>query len=133
MPGLDGIIIGPNDLSASLGLLGQPWAPEVLEVIRKIVTKSLNARIPIGIGCGSEVQRAAGWLERGAQIVLLGGDFSYLAQTAGQTVQSVRQCLQELESPRARDTRILTEDAQGTVESSNENKPGRGRIYESMY
>jgi 2-dehydro-3-deoxyglucarate aldolase len=47
--GLDAILIGPYDLSASMGLTGQFEALEYTKVLEKIKTLSLQFNIPFGI------------------------------------------------------------------------------------
>ena len=48
VPQLDAIIIGPYDLSASMGKAGQLDDKEVSEAIDKIVKKSID----LGVSCG---------------------------------------------------------------------------------
>jgi 2-dehydro-3-deoxyglucarate aldolase len=47
--GLDAILIGPYDLSASMGLTAQFSHPEFCALIRKILTLSVAKAIPVGI------------------------------------------------------------------------------------
>ena len=47
--GLDATIIGPADLSASLGLLGHPESPKVYEVIEKVLAAHERTNIIPGI------------------------------------------------------------------------------------
>ena len=49
VPGLDAILIGPYDLSASMGLTGQFEAPEYLDILLKIKKLSQKFNIPSGI------------------------------------------------------------------------------------
>jgi 2-keto-3-deoxy-L-rhamnonate aldolase RhmA len=49
VPGIDSIFIGPYDLSASMGLMGQVDHPEVREAINLVKSKCLKAKIPYGI------------------------------------------------------------------------------------
>lgn len=46
---LDAIFIGPYDLSASLGMLGQFSSSKFKEVIDSIITKCKNYNVPVGI------------------------------------------------------------------------------------
>lgn len=46
--GLGGVFIGPYDLSASMGLVGRPGAPEVEDVIAEIVKRSRSKGVPVG-------------------------------------------------------------------------------------
>ena len=49
VPGLDAILIGPYDLSASMGLTGQFEVPEYINVLTKIKKLSQKFNIPLGI------------------------------------------------------------------------------------
>src|SRR5206468_751155 len=50
VPGIFAVIIGPNDLAASLGYTGQSRHPEVLKIIDVVIAKAAKARIPVGLG-----------------------------------------------------------------------------------
>ena len=49
VPGLDAILIGPYDLSASMGLTGQFEVPEYLDILEKIKKMTQKFNITIGI------------------------------------------------------------------------------------
>ena len=48
-PGVDGLIIGPYDLSCSMGIPGEFGTPAFKKVISKIIKTSLNLGVPAGI------------------------------------------------------------------------------------
>jgi len=47
-PGIDGVLIGPYDLSGSLGLAGELEHPLVLAAIQKVRKACLDAKVPLG-------------------------------------------------------------------------------------
>ena len=47
--GVDGVLIGPYDLSASLGLPGAVDHPDVRAAIERVRTVCQAARVPLGI------------------------------------------------------------------------------------
>ncbi len=47
-PGIDGVLIGPYDLSGSLGLAGELEHPSVLAAIQKVRKACLDAKVPLG-------------------------------------------------------------------------------------
>lgn len=49
--GLDGILVGPADLAADLGFLGQEDHPEVLRSITKVAEVASRAGTKVGAGC----------------------------------------------------------------------------------
>ncbi|WP_439213869.1 2-dehydro-3-deoxyglucarate aldolase [Duffyella gerundensis] len=71
--GVDGIFVGPGDLSAALGYLGQPAHPEVLKVIQYLFERAKAAGKPSGILAPVEAD-ARRYLEWGAGFVAVGSD-----------------------------------------------------------
>ncbi|QHB31125.1 2-dehydro-3-deoxyglucarate aldolase [Yersinia canariae] len=71
--GVDGIFVGPGDLSAALGYLGQPNHPEVQKVIRHIFDRAKAQGKPSGILAPVEAD-ARRYLEWGATFVAVGSD-----------------------------------------------------------
>lgn len=71
--GVDGIFVGPGDLSAALGYLGQPAHPEVVKVIKHIFERAKAAGKPSGILAPVEAD-ARRYLEWGAGFVAVGSD-----------------------------------------------------------
>ncbi|MBW7981191.1 2-dehydro-3-deoxyglucarate aldolase [Enterobacillus tribolii] len=71
--GVDGIFVGPGDLSAALGYLGQPNHPEVQRVIQHIFERAAAHGKPCGILAPAEAD-ARRYLEWGARFVAVGSD-----------------------------------------------------------
>jgi 2-keto-3-deoxy-L-rhamnonate aldolase RhmA len=90
VPGLTSIMVGPNDLSASLGYPGQPTHPEVLRAIETIATKANQAGVPAGVAVGADPEILAGWLDKGFSWVAMGADFVLLLRSASQIAAQLR-------------------------------------------
>lgn len=71
--GVDGIFIGPGDLSAALGFIGQPNHPEVQKVIRQLIDRASANGKPSGILAPAEVD-ARRYIEWGCRFVAVGSD-----------------------------------------------------------
>jgi 4-hydroxy-2-oxoheptanedioate aldolase len=71
--GIDGIFIGPADLSADMGYRGRFEAPEVQEVIEKAIGRIVAAGKPAGILTFSEALNLR-YLDLGATFVAVGAD-----------------------------------------------------------
>ncbi|WP_322012303.1 4-hydroxy-2-oxoheptanedioate aldolase [Paraburkholderia sp. J12] len=87
--GVNGVFFGPADLSASMGLLGQPGAPAVREAICNGI-RTVRAR---GLGAGVlavDPVVAAGYLEAGATFVAVGSDVALLARSASELAARYR-------------------------------------------
>ncbi len=76
--GVDGVFIGPADLSADLGHLGRIEAPEVQEVIEKAIGRITAAGKPAGILTFNETFNRR-YLDLGATFVAVGSDVTEFA------------------------------------------------------
>jgi len=80
-PGVDGVFIGPADLSASMGHTGNPGHPDVQAAIHDGIARILRAGKAPGILATTESQ-ARQWLAAGALFVAVGVDTMLLASAA---------------------------------------------------
>ena len=77
--GIDGVFVGPSDLAASMGLLGQQAHPDVVAAVLRAFDAVRSARIPVGVNAFDPVV-ADGYLAAGAAFVLVGADVALLAR-----------------------------------------------------
>lgn len=80
-PGVDGVFIGPADLSASMGHPGNPGHPDVQAAIHDGIARILRAGKAPGILATNEAQ-ARQWLAAGALFVAVGVDTMLLTSAA---------------------------------------------------
>ncbi|MGF1616296.1 MAG: HpcH/HpaI aldolase/citrate lyase family protein [Acidimicrobiia bacterium] len=90
VPGLDGLLVGRNDLSASMGLARQPNHPEVHEVIDRVVQVCADAGIAAGIAGPADPEEALRWRDLGMRFFSAGGDIGFLVQSLDRFVADVR-------------------------------------------
>lgn len=76
--GVDGVFIGPSDLSSSLGFRGKPDAPEVKAAITEAIGKIKKAGKAPGT-LWSEEKGSRQWLEMGVTFMAVGSDVALLA------------------------------------------------------
>lgn len=97
--GLDGVYIGPADLT--LGLTGRKYPtgfdreePEIIDAIKTIIAKAHGAGIKVALHCGAPAYaaKAIGW---GIDLVTLSNDVRLLAGAAQMAVASTRKLLGE--------------------------------------
>jgi len=86
--GIDVFIIGPSDLSQSLGIPGQMGAPLVTSAIDTIVTQVRAAGHGVGI-FAPDAASARGYIAKGAQYIIT-GSVGLLASGAREFLQDVR-------------------------------------------
>ena len=79
--GVDGVFIGPADLSASLGYLGNPGHPEVQKVIDDALLRIIKSGKAAGI-LTSDIEAANRYVGMGCHFVAVGIDARMLAMSA---------------------------------------------------
>ncbi|EWY39743.1 alpha-dehydro-beta-deoxy-D-glucarate aldolase [Skermanella stibiiresistens SB22] len=77
--GVDGVFIGPGDLSAALGYLGSPGHPEMQPVIEDAITRIKACGNVPGILTGDE-KLARRYIELGCLFTAVGADLGILAR-----------------------------------------------------
>ena len=86
--GIDAIVIGPNDLSGSLGVLGEVNSKIVRDTIDYIVNTCRQAGVTVGVSIGeynySVVQE---WMDRGVGFLSVGVDSWYILNGARETMR----------------------------------------------
>lgn len=80
VPGVDAVLIGPNDLAGSLGHLGRLDHPDVVAVIDRILDVSIAAGMPVGIACAGTESEIARWHSCGCRFVAAAADYMLLAE-----------------------------------------------------
>ncbi len=94
-PNLDGVYIGPNDLSLSLGCKGglDQTEPKVVAVIDRILAAARKHGVKAGIHTGS-VDYAKAMIAKGFDLVTVLSDNRILAQFGRQVVAAMREAPQ---------------------------------------
>ena len=72
--GVDATFIGPSDLSASMGVRGQFWHPEVVKEMGKVVEACDAAGVAPGIAFGRDLEHRNELIEQGFRFIGVGGD-----------------------------------------------------------
>lgn len=77
--GVDAIFVGPSDLAASMGHLGQQSHPEVVAGVIRAIDAATAAGKPVGVNAfvASDAER---YIEAGASFVAVGADVAILAR-----------------------------------------------------
>lgn len=77
--GIDGIFVGPSDLAASMGLLGQQNHPDVIAHVMRAIEAGKAAGKPVGVNAFVH-EDADRYLAAGASFVAVGADVAILAR-----------------------------------------------------
>lgn len=81
VPGVDGVFIGPSDLAASMGHLGNPGHPDVRAAVADAIARAAAAGKAAGV-FSADPAVAAIYGELGARFLLVGVDTLLLRQAA---------------------------------------------------
>lgn len=95
--GVDGVFFGPADLSASMGLLGQPGDSRVCEAICAGIRKVTEAGKASGV-LATDSAIAAEYLEAGATFVAIGTDTGLLSRAAANLAARYKKDIDSLSS-----------------------------------
>lgn len=87
--GVDAVLIGPYDLAASMGKMGEVTHPEVLAAIDRVTRACLEAGVKLGI-FGVDADAVRPYVDRGYTLLVSGTDALYLAGGAASTLEALR-------------------------------------------
>jgi len=89
VPGVDGVFIGPSDLSASLGHINDAEHEDVQSAIKTAIEKLKGVGTPAGI-LAFNPDHAKRYIEWGFQFVAVGSDISLLVKSSDALVQQFK-------------------------------------------
>ncbi|MBV6305747.1 2-dehydro-3-deoxyglucarate aldolase [Candidimonas humi] len=89
VPGVDALFLGPGDLSASMGHIGNIAHPEVQAVIQDVARRCRAAGIPCGI-VGPNPEMVSQFMAQGYSFVAIASDLAMMIRQAGALIQAVR-------------------------------------------
>jgi 4-hydroxy-2-oxoheptanedioate aldolase len=99
--GVDGLFIGPSDLAADMGHIGNSAHPEVRAAIDDAIARIRRAGKAPGILAPVEAD-ARHWLDRGALFVGVGSDIGLLARQSEALAARFREAIAQLPTSKSR-------------------------------
>lgn len=87
--GLDAVLVGPYDLSASMGLPGQVDHPDVKAAIQRVADVCKDVEMPTGI-FGLTAEAVKPYIERGFRFIVAGVDTVMLGNAAQSLLNQLR-------------------------------------------
>jgi 4-hydroxy-2-oxoheptanedioate aldolase len=88
--GVDGVFIGPNDLAANMGILGNMFAPEVVAAVRSGMEAINKAGKAAGL-LNFREKEAKEWFGAGFSFIAVSGDVAVLARQTEAIVAAFKQ------------------------------------------
>lgn len=89
VPGVDAALIGPEDLSVSLGYPGESGHPVVVEAIEKVIAAARRHNIAPGLHMGS-IEKLRGWMAKGMRLIMYSSDLSFLLEAGAAGLGQLR-------------------------------------------
>jgi 2-keto-3-deoxy-L-rhamnonate aldolase RhmA len=90
VPGVDMVMLGPHDLTAEMGILGEFRAPEFLDAARAVARACREHGVIFGIAGIRDQELLTELVGLGLRFVSAGTDVGFLAEAAGAQVQRLR-------------------------------------------
>ena len=80
VPGVDAVFIGPSDLAASMGVIGEQEHPDVEGAVETVIARARAAGVKVGVNAFAPdaVER---YVQAGADFVFVGADVALLARS----------------------------------------------------
>ena len=97
-PGLDGVIIGPHDLSLSLGLPEHYHDPRFEDIVQRIISGARERGLGVGIHSPQEAELQIKWAQAGANIIMHSSDMALLQRRLKDDLTTIRRHLGQEDS-----------------------------------
>ena len=93
VPGLDSVLIGPHDLSCSLGIPEQYRHPRFDEAVRTIFSKAREHGVGAGIHFWEGVDLEIEWSRAGGNLIMHSSDLALFGQSLKRELAEIRDAL----------------------------------------
>jgi len=107
VPGVDALLVGPHDLSISLGIPERYSHPRFEEAIQTIIKKGRDAGLGVGIHFSDGMDPMIDWAKSGMNMILYSSDFQIVSENLRADINRFRT---ELGDTRESTTGIQTTD-----------------------
>jgi len=91
--GLDAVLIGPHDLSCSLGIPEQYDSPQFDRAVQKIIKKARAKGVGAGIHFSAGIDLEIQWAKAGGNLILHSSDVTLFGQTLKSDIAEMRHAL----------------------------------------
>jgi 2-keto-3-deoxy-L-rhamnonate aldolase RhmA len=95
VPGLDAVLIGPHDLSCSLGIPEQYDHPRFDEAVKTIFRVAREHRVGAGIHYWLGLDREVVWARSGGNLVMHSSDAAILGSSLKSDIEQLRRTIGE--------------------------------------
>ncbi len=90
VPGIDCLIVGPCDLSGSLGHLGDINHPDVKKAMDTVVAKAKAAKVPVGVSMVYNEEALNDWMKRRPDLLFCDNEGGYIINGCKKTLARLK-------------------------------------------
>jgi 2-keto-3-deoxy-L-rhamnonate aldolase RhmA len=87
--GVDAALIGPEDLSISMGVPGQSSHPVVVEAIEKVIAIANKYRVAPGLHMGN-IDALKQWMAKGMRMIMYSSDLGFIMDAGSHGLNQLR-------------------------------------------
>lgn len=91
---IDGIFIGPGDLASFMNLATQTKHPDIEAVLERLICRARAHAMPFGLPTWTP-EEFLSYVKRGASLLTIGSDLSFMASAARTSLSGIRKLLEE--------------------------------------
>lgn len=95
--GLDGVFIGPHDLSINMGIPEQYDHPEFVKTVKKIIQKARSNTLGVGIHFSLEPHRQIDWMKEGVNIIIHSSDMALFSKQLRHDIATIRSSASDIQ------------------------------------
>ncbi|MEW4564740.1 aldolase/citrate lyase family protein [Bremerella sp. JC770] len=106
VPGLDAVLVGPHDLSCSLGIPEQYDHPEFEQAVQTIIKQARARHVGAGIHFWGNMQQEIHWLRAGLNMLIHSADISLFTKQLRRELEDIQSAL----NPAMPQTRFRQQD-----------------------
>lgn len=107
VPGIDGVIIGPHDLSCSMGIPEEYNNPIFEEAVTNIIQECNAKNLGVGIHLSEEPEQQIKWAKVGANIILHSSDISLFNKMLTSDISKIKEKLGNLKDNNKNESIII--------------------------
>jgi 4-hydroxy-2-oxoheptanedioate aldolase len=94
VPGLDGVLVGPHDMTCNIGVPEQYDHPEFDRVVRELIEKARAANVGVGVHYfWDPLDQEIDWAKAGANLMLYSGDLSLFGKALKADIGAIKAAL----------------------------------------
>jgi 2-keto-3-deoxy-L-rhamnonate aldolase RhmA len=93
VPGVDAVLIGPHDLSCSLGIPEQYRHTRFEEAVQTIFRKARAHNVGAGFHFWEDIEREVSWAQAGANLVIHSADITFIRHNLKRELDRIRTAL----------------------------------------